>query len=264
MMEKTIDIGWAGLGAGFILLAVPLLILAYYRTGLVRAAAVSFIRMGVQLFLAGTYLKYIFKLNSIWLNLGWVLLMVVAAALTINKRGGYLNKYFFMPVFISILANVLANFAIFGFVLVGTGNFFDARYIIPISGMIVGNTLTSSIVGIRSFYGALRREEERYRFYLICGATRGEALRRFTGEALKDAFSPVVASNASMGLIWLPGMMTGQILGGSDPMTAIKYQILIMIAIFIGSILTVFISINMSKLFAFDEREMFRKDVFAK
>lgn len=93
----------------------------------------------------------------------------------------------------------------------------------------------------------MRTEKARYKYSLIAGATRSEALRPFISEALKISFAPTIASNATIGLIWLPGMMTGQILGGSDPMTAIKYQILIVISIFVGGVVTVFTALSLSR-----------------
>ena len=115
----------------------------------------------------------------------------------------------------------------------------NARYIIPVTGMIIGNCLTASVIGIRSFHKSMATETLDYKFRIACGADRKEAVQPFIREALINAFGPTVANMAAIGLIWLPGMMTGQILGGSSPMEAIKYQILIMTGIAVGSIITV-------------------------
>ena len=81
-------------------------------------------------------------------------------------------------------------------------------------------------------------------------------------DALKIAFNPTIATTAIMGLISLPGMMTGQILGGSDPGVAVKYQIMLMITIFSSSILNVVLTIFLSNRFAFDAYDNLRKDIF--
>jgi len=256
------DISWLNLLLGSFVLLLPVWILFHYKTGLVKAMVIAFARMGVQLTLVGIYLGYIFKLDYWWLNLLWVLMMIFAACFTIIKRSELKQRKFFIPVLIGVLANIILNAAIFSFIIVGKHNFFYARYLIPIIGMIIGNCLSSAIIGLRSFYQEISKEEERYRYYLMCGATKNEALFPFFSDALKNAFSPSIASTATIGLIWLPGMMTGQILGGSDPTTAIKYQIIIMIAIFVGGVVTVFLSLMLSKDFAFDEYYMFDKSIY--
>jgi len=76
-MNTAIDIRWSDLALGFILLVIPFFILWYYKTGLLKPAVISVIRMTVQLLLIGLYLEYIFILNNMWVNLAWVLIMVM-------------------------------------------------------------------------------------------------------------------------------------------------------------------------------------------
>lgn len=255
------DITWFNLAIGSIIMIVPFLIFYYYRTGLVKATVIAFGRMTLQLFLVGIYLKYIFEYNAVWLNIIWVVIMAFVASYTVVKRSDLTQKKFYLPVFNGITTNIIVNGVLVAFIVVGTESFFNARYIIPIMGMFIGNSLNSSIIGLRSFYKSLSQDEERYRYYLMCGADKNEALFPFFSDALKDAFNPTIASTATIGLIWLPGMMTGQILGGSDPLTSIKYQIMIIIGIFAGSVISVFVSLILSKRFVFDKRDMFDKSV---
>jgi len=247
---------------GALIIIIPIIILYYYRTGLNKPLAIAFLRMIVQLSLVGLYLEYIFDLNSILVNIAWAVLMILAAAYTIVERVELQLKYFFLPILIGIIVGIIVNGSVFAFLLVGSDSFFDARYIIPIMGMLIGNSLNSAIIGVRSFFKKLSSDIERYRYYLMCGATRNEALFQFISEAMQDAFSPTIASTATIGLIWLPGMMTGQILGGSYPITAIKFQIMIIITIFVGSVITLFISLNLSKRFVFDEYDMFDRSIY--
>lgn len=242
-----IDIPWANIGIASSLLIIPVFVLGYYRTGLLKTMAWSFFRMSLQLSLVGFYLEYIFDLDSPFVNIAWVALMVIAASFTIVKRSELSAKKFYLPVMAGILTNVLINGLVFAYLVFSEKDFFAARYIIPIMGMVIGNTLNSSIVAIRSYFTSMKKEKQKYRYYLMLGATEAEALFKFSSDAMKNSFSPVLASVASMGLIWLPGMMTGQILGGSNPITAIKYQFLIMIAIFTGSVLTVAVSIKIAQ-----------------
>ncbi len=253
---NSIDISWTGLLLGSLLLIIPIAILLKYKTGLVKSTAFAFLRMGVQLALIGLYLKYIFEINSIVINLLWVAVMAVAAAFTIVSRSELKQRFFFIPILSAIIVSVMINGCVFAFIVIGTDSFFNARYIIPIAGMLIGNCLGSAIIGIRAFYSSLARDEERYKYSLMSGASQNEALFPFISNALKEAFNPFIANTASIGLIWLPGMMTGQILGGNSPETAIKYQIIIIIGIFAGSVINVFLSIYGSKRLIFNEFNM--------
>lgn len=255
------DISWSALAVGGLVMSIPIGILYYYKTGLVKDVLWAFGRMSIQLILVGLYLKYIFDLDYLWLNLLWVCVMIIAAALVVLKRSNLNFKYFFIPILNSILFSTLTNGVVFAFLIIGADRFFSARFIIPIAGMMIGNCLGSAIIGIRTFYNTILEEEEKYKYILMLGADKNEALQPFTAKAMKEAFAPVIANTSSIGLIWLPGMMTGQILGGSDPGTAVKYQIMIIIGIFISSVLTVFLSIKGSKTLAFDEYGMIKRDI---
>jgi len=253
------DISWVDLGLGYLLLVIPLLAFRYYQTGLVRSTLIAIARMTVQLLMVGAYLGVIFKWNNAWVNILWVVAMVVIAAFTIVKRSELSRKLFLIPVLIAIAVSVLLVDLYFLGVVVRLDFLFDARYFIPITGMLIGNCLSNDIVALNTYYHSLTREQTLYRFALANGATRGEALGGFMRDALKKSLNPTIATTAVVGLISLPGMMTGQILGGSDPMVAIKYQIMIMITIMVSTLLTVILSILICNRFVFDGFGMMKK-----
>jgi putative ABC transport system permease protein len=240
------------------------MLFVYYRTGLVKDTLIAIARMVLQLLLVGLYLEFIFELNSPFVNLLWLLIMVVAATQIMISRSGLNYKYFVRPVIAAVLTNVIINGSVFAFFIVGKENIFDARYLIPMMGMVIGNTVTSSIIGIRTFFNLVSKDLEIYKYKLMLTGSKSKALFEFNKAAMQEAFNPVIASTATIGLIWLPGMMTGQILGGSDPMTAIKYQILIVIAIFAGSVINGVLAINLSKSMVFDDLDMFLKNALKK
>ena len=122
-------------------------------------------------------------------------------------------------------------------------NIFDARYFIPISGMIMGNMLSANVIALNSYKNNFERERQLYIYRLANGATYQEANTPFIKGALIQSFNPTIASMAIMGLISLPGTMTGQILGGSSPDIAIKYQIMLMSSIFVASFISVLITL---------------------
>ncbi|MCH7774523.1 MAG: ABC transporter permease [Bacteroidetes bacterium] len=251
-MNTAIDILWSDLALGFILLVIPFFILWYYKTGLLKPAVISVIRMTVQLLLVGLYLEYIFILNNMWINLAWVLIMVIIATVTTVKRSELNRRLYLIPVFVSLaISLIIVDVYFLGFV-IKLDNLFEAIYLIPITGMLLGNCIRINILGLSSYYNKLQKEQILYKYALANGATKKEALFPYMRNSLKTSFAPTIATMAVVGLVSLPGMMTGQILGGSSPTVAIKYQIMLMITIFVSSIMTVVLTIFISNRFIFD------------
>jgi putative ABC transport system permease protein len=119
--------------------------------------------------------------------------------------------------------------------------------------MVLGNSLNHNIVGLTAYFGGLQQKKELYYFLLTNSGSKRQALLPFVSDALLKGLNPLIATMSVMGLISLPGMMTGQILGGASPAIAIKYQIMIMLAIFVGCTLTLILSILFSGKQLFDE-----------
>lgn len=124
----------------------------------------------------------------------------------------------------------------------------------------MGNCLRADIIGVKNFYEA--KDEKRYLFSLAQGAGLNEATLPYLQDACSAALLPTVSTIATIGLVALPGMMTGVILGGADPMTTIKYQIGIMIAIFSGTTVTVILAILMTVRTGFDPYGMLDLRIF--
>lgn len=243
---------------------IPIIILWHYKTGLVKDTIIAVVRMTIQLLLVGIYLEYIFKLNNALINAAWVFGMSIIASITTVKRSGLKYKTFLIPVFLSSIISIAVTDTFFLGLVIRLNNIFDARYFIPITGMLLGNSLKHVIMSLDAYYKRIDDEQNLYRWYLANGANHKEALMPFMRDALKRAFNPMIANTATMGLISLPGMMTGQILGGSDPNTAIKYQIMLMVSVFTTAILNVVLTITLSNRMAFDNYYNLKKDVFRK
>lgn len=107
----------------------------------------------------------------------------------------------------------------------------------------MGNMLSANVIAINSYKNNFNRDRQLYIYRLANGATYQEANAPFIKGALIQSFNPTIASMAIMGLISLPGTMTGQILGGSSPDIAIKYQIMLMSSIFVASFISVLITL---------------------
>ena len=256
------DISIPSLVLCFLLLAVPLVISYRMKLRIVGKILNSVSRMTVQLFLVGVFLTYVFDLNNRILNLVWLLGMVTVASYTTIKNVELKMEKLFLPVILSFTLANLSVLLYFNEFVLNLGNLLEARYLIPIGGMILGNSLSGNVVGIGEFYEDIRRNENRYLYNLSLGASKYEALLPYIRKSLRSAIRPTLANIATAGLVFLPGMMTGQILGGASPLLAIKYQISIMIAIFVSTTTSTTFSILTTTQATFDEFGLVRKEIY--
>ena len=252
----------ARLAASYGLLLISLAILLYHRVPMMGETLAAIVRMTVQLLFVGLYLQVIFDLDHPGLNALWVLVMITVADVTILRSCRLKLRFFGLPVFLALLAGTAVPALAFLALILRRPHVLEAQYVVPIAGMILGNCLRADIIGVRDFYQSLRKQEKTYLQSLAQGAVLREALRPFAREAVQAALKPTVSTMATIGLVALPGMMTGVILGGNDPMTAIKYQIAIMIAIFTGTAITVFLALRFTARTGFNEYGVLERDVF--
>jgi putative ABC transport system permease protein len=248
----TIDISYLYLGIGLLLLLLPIYYLWRYETGLLKGFCIGAVRMIVQMLFIGVYLRYLFEWNNPWINCLWVLIMVIIASETAVTRTRVRRGVLTLPLIVGfVMASVLVGLYFLGVVL-QLNNIFSAQYFIPIMGILLGNMLTVNVIAVGTFYSTLQREENLYYFLLGNGASQNEALAPFIRQAISKSFSPTIANMAVMGLVSLPGTMIGQILGGSTPEVAIKYQIMIVVITMSASMLSLMIAIRLSVKRAFD------------
>ena len=248
----TIDISYTSLAIGLLLLLIPLFYLWKFKTGLLWVTVIGIARMIVQLFFIGIYLKYLFLWNNPWINFLWVIIMIFVAAQTALARTQLKRKILFIPISIGFLFSVVCIGMYFIAIVLRLENVFSAQYFIPVFGIIMGNMLGVNVIGLNTYYAGLRREQQLYYFLLGNGATRNEAIAPFVRQALIKAFSPGIANMAVTGLVALPGTMIGQILGGSSPHVAIKYQIMIVVITVVASMLSLMMTIFLASRKSFD------------
>jgi putative ABC transport system permease protein len=259
---NTIDISIQSLIIFYAILIIPISLSLIFRLRLTKTVLISVARMTVQMALVGVYLEFLFRLNYAWLNLVWVLAMIVIANFTILKRAGLKMKVFFPYTMTGLVIASLLVGVLFIVYTVRPVPLYDAPYLIPIMGMMIGNGMRGNILSLERLYSTIRKNEKEFLTYLLMGATLTEAVVQYMREAIRPAFAPILSTMTTLGLVSLPGMMTGQILGGASPLVAIKYQIGIMLAIFAAIFISCFINVFLTMRVAFDDYQMLRKDIF--
>lgn len=241
----------------YLLLVVVLVIMKKARIKQTHLLLLASFRMTVQLTLAGLLLTYILKKPHPVFTMLYLLCMVLFAIHRILKKNKELNPKFKLIIGGSLACSGLLIVLFFVIVVVGA-DAFNPQYVIPLSGMIFGNAMTGVNLGIDSFYRQLNSQQARIEALLNIGAAPRIILLPFVNQALETALIPTMNSMLGMGIVSLPGMMTGQILSGTLPMTAILYQIAIMIAICAVVCLSVFCSLYFGYKTLYNKRNQIR------
>lgn len=200
---------------GMLLLALPLYFFHRFGVRLIGSTLMAAARMVVQLFLIGLYMQYLFEWNNTWINILWVMMMVLVASFTAARRTRLRRRIILLPLVAGLLGAALVVGLYFLGLVLRMPNPFDARYFIPIMGILMGNMLGVCVMGLNTFYDGLQREQQLYYYLMGNGATHAEAVAPFMRRAIEKSFVPCIANMAVMGIVSLPGTMTGQILGGS-------------------------------------------------
>lgn len=249
------NISFLGIAYLSILIVPTLIINKQLEIKINKQIIISIVRMVIQLSIVGLYLQYIFDLNNPILNICYMVIMMVVATISVTNSSDLKLRKLFFPIFVSMALSNIFMLLFFNKFVVSLNNILDARYIITIGGMLLGNVLNGDIIGLNAFYKGINENRKRVNYDLALGATRFQATKPYLTAAIQLSVKPTVASMATIGLVSLPGMMTGQILGGSVPMEAILYQITIMIAIYITRYFNILGAIVLSQNTMFDKRD---------
>jgi UDP-glucose/iron transport system permease protein len=204
-----------------------------FRLNLHRSLLVAAIRMTVQLALVGLVLTALFSLVSpLWTGIAAFGMVLFAGHEAAQRQERRLSGWWShgLGTGCMMMSSVLVTvFAVL--TALRPNPWYDPRYAIPLLGMILGNCMTGIGLGLNTLTTSVVSHRASVEAQLMLGATRQVALGPVTRQALRSALMPVINSMSVTGVVSLPGMMTGQILGGVPPAEAVKYQILVMFLI---------------------------------
>lgn len=230
--------------------------------GVHRTLLVAALRMVIQLLLVGLILRAVFAIASPWLTLGLVVAMIFAAAREAGSRQDRrldvrwqfvvgLATVSVPTIVITVLALVTA---------LRPSPWYDARHAIPLAGIILGNAMNAASLTLQTVFNAAWYQRQAIDARLALGADRQTAFRPILRQAVRSGILPTINTMSAAGIITLPGIMTGQILAGMDPIEAARYQILLMFLLSGGSILAVVLAawLGLSRLT--DARHRLRLD----
>lgn len=209
------------------LVIVSLLVSYYNRLGLEKDVFYASARATVQLVIMGFLLEAIFTLEQIWALLLILLFMCGVAASISGKRGQTIPNSYLLA-FIGIVIGSGVTFGILTFAGVIEH---EAKYIIPLGGMIIGNSMNTASLALNRLTAELSHQRRRIETLLALGADGRQAARWAVRDTLRAAMIPTLDSMKVIGLVHLPGIMTGFIIAGGSPLEAVKYQLAIVFMI---------------------------------
>ncbi|MFL0194477.1 ABC transporter permease [Clostridium sp. WILCCON 0269] len=253
-MEGVVSMGIYQFLLIYLLLIMVLLIMKKSKVNQTKLLLAASLRMSVQLVIVGYILQYIFSNPKPLFTVVFLILMITFAVNRVIKSRRDLNYNFKIAIGTSLTFSGI--FILFFFMTaVVNKSIFNPRYSIPLAGMIIGNAMTGINIGIKTFMDSISKEKSKINTLLNLGVEPKDILKPFANNALETALIPTLNSMVGMGIVFLPGMMTGQILSGTLPTTAIMYQIAIMIAICTSVCMTVFLSLNLGYKSLYNNRK---------
>lgn len=231
MSSAYMELSTAQLALSFLLMILNLGLSFLLRLNLSRQLLLASARMVVQLLLLGQILHWIFDLEKPWILLSVLLFMSAVAGFSAvgRTKSRYPRIFLNSLLSVGVASMIVGSFGVFA--IFRLQPWYQAQYVIPIVGMMLGNILNGISLGLDRFISLIDDKSVELESFLAMGATRWEAARPIIEESVRVGMVPILNSMMVMGLVSLPGMMTGQILAGANPIDAVKYQIVIVFMI---------------------------------
>ncbi|KJS83643.1 MAG: membrane protein [Peptococcaceae bacterium BICA1-8] len=246
-MENIIDLTLIQLISAYIFVLILFIIVKIKGIPREKEILVGSIRMTLQLVLVGYLLAYVFENSHVIYTVLIIIVMEIFAIINIFQRvKRELSVDLKKVIALSLVIGTLVGQFYFVLVVLGLSPWYEPRYFITIAGMMIGNSMTGIALGVDRLVDGMYSKKHLLEGALMLGATPQMACKDIVNNSFDAAILPTLNSMVGMGIVFLPGMMTGQILSGISPLIAIEYQIAIMLGI-VGCVsLTVFIFVQLA------------------
>jgi UDP-glucose/iron transport system permease protein len=238
--ETSLDVTWIDLALSALLVLAAAGIAHWQRLGLTWRYLAGGLRAFLQLLAVGYVLVYVFHAQRWWLVL-LALAVMLAAATTTAMRGrgrGASRTQLWQISGAGMLISSGLTLAYVTQVVLSVSPWYEPRYLVPLFGMIVGNAMNGATLAVERLGSEMERERGTVEAYLALGATPARAAAEPVRRALTAALIPSINGLMVVGLVQLPGMMTGQILAGASPLLAVRYQVVVAFMLTFATALT--------------------------
>jgi putative ABC transport system permease protein len=231
MTSSSIQVTLGEVAATLVLVAIAAAVSLWRRADLEEDIAIAVVRSFVQLTAIGYVINFIFDQDSLWFSLALIAVMVVFGALQARARARQVPDAFWAL----LLALAIAAATTLGLV-VALGVFQpQPRYLVPVGGMVVGNSMTAAAVALNRLGDEITRHAREIEATLALGATSTQAAAPIVRRSLRSGMIALIDSTKTTGLIFFPGTMVGMLLAGADPTDAVRLQLILLYTL-LGSV----------------------------
>lgn len=213
---------------------IPLLLAYFLKLKLEKDIIIATIRSIIQLLLVGYLLQYVFEAENMLYTILMIGLIIVAATHNARKKGFAIKGITWKLIITYLTIEGITQGILIGLNVIPA----TPQYMIPISGMVIGNAMVLSILFLNRFTDEVNDKENQIELILSLGGTPKQAIHRQLITSIKASTIPTIENQKTMGLVQLPGMMSGQIIAGADPIQAVQFQLLIIFLLLTTAVLT--------------------------
>ncbi|MFZ3577752.1 ABC transporter permease [Virgibacillus sp. DJP39] len=259
-MDETgaVNLSFWQLLAAYIFVILLIVIVKIKKIPREKLIVLSTIRMTIQLILVGYVLIFIFDHPNPLLTIGIITFMLGFAVFNVYQRTKEsMHLSVKKMVALAMMIGISVSLTFFMLVVLQLDPWYDPMYFIPIGGMIIGKTMTGISLGVNNLLTGMREQRDKVEGALMLGATPKQASKEIINQAFDSAMLPTINAMVGMGIVFLPGMMTGQIISGTSPLVAVEYQIAIMLGIAGTVSLTVVTFLHLAYKTFFNDRQQF-------
>ncbi|MBZ8183008.1 ABC transporter permease [Oscillatoria salina] len=256
-MDNLIELEYTDLALALALMAIAIGLSSWEKLGLENQLFFATVRSLLQLTVVGYILEFVFAIANPWLVLAAIATMISIAAIVTRNRIGKKLQRLLPLVWGSLVVSTAITLSYVIFLIIQPNLWYEPQYLIPLAGMIIGNAMNGAAIAGERLASKIDNSQIEIETYLSLGAKPQQAIANYRQEAIRAGLIPTLNQMMVVGLVTLPGMFTGQVLSGIDPLNAVSYQLLILFAIaFANLIATLLVTNGVYRQFFNDRQQL--------
>lgn len=240
-MNTTIELDYVDLALALGIMGMTIVLSLWQNLGLEKQLALGTGRSLLQLLVVGYVLDLVFALNNWLAVVGIIMIMMSIAAITARNRIDRKIKTVLPLVWLSLFSSTILTLSYMILLIIQPERWYEPQYLIPLAGMILGNAMNGTALAGDRLVRGIKQHRLEIETHLSLGATPKQAIFSHQKDAIRTGLIPILNNMMVVGLVSLPGMLTGQVIAGNNPLNAASYQILILFAIVGTNLMTTFI-----------------------
>ena len=237
-MDSLIQLGPLDLALALGMIAIAIGLSAWQGLGLELSLAIAAGRTILQLTVVGFLLEFVFAWKNPVAILAVLTVMLTIAAIEARNRIGKKIAFILPLVWGSIFVSTALTLSYINLLIVQPETWYDPRYVIPLTGIVLGNAMNGAALAGERLVRSIQTSRQEIETHLCLGASPQQAIAGYRKDALKAGLIPTINAMMVVGIVTLPGIITGQLLSGVSPLEAASYQILIMFMLAFATLIT--------------------------